>query len=66
MNEGLLNDLNKCEDAAIDALCVMTSHSEEEWREERILRHIVDAGNHLIFAVEKIKAAKRILNGELQ
>jgi hypothetical protein len=66
MNEKLLNDLKKCEDSAIDALFVMTSHSQEEWKEERILSHIVDAGNHLIFAVERIKAAKRILNGELQ
>jgi hypothetical protein len=66
MNEKLLNDLDECEDAAIKALLVMTSHSSYTWDKEHVLQHIVEAGNHFIFAVEKIKEAKKILNGGLQ
>jgi hypothetical protein len=66
MNEYLVKELNKCEDAVIDALLIMTSKSADIWDNSNILQHVVEAGNHLIFAVEKIKAAKRILNGELQ
>jgi hypothetical protein len=62
MNEYQVKELNKCEDAVMSALFIMSRYANT-LRDRAVLQHILEAGNHLTFAVEEIKEAKKIIAG---